>query len=95
MIETGTGLIHAVNERIAGVYQDRRGAMPRAVRPIVALVLLACGAGLGSVGLVDLIARGYGTLTWLFIVVFVVPLLTIGIWKIRQHAGMDAAVTGG
>jgi len=49
----------------------------------VALVLLASGTLLAGVGLVDLIARGYGTLTWVFLCVYVVPVLTVGVWKIK------------
>lgn len=35
-------------------------------------------------GLIDLIARGYGTLTIGFIVVYVIPVLTLGVWKLRR-----------
>ncbi len=37
-------------------------------------------------GLVDLIARGYRALAWLFLVVYVLPLLTIGAWRLRRHS---------
>ena len=83
LIETGTGLIHAVNERIAGVYAEANRPMPRFLRAACAIVLLALGASLAKFGLVDLIASGYGTLTWAFIVIFVIPVLTWGIWKLR------------
>ena len=33
-------------------------------------------------GLIDLIANGYGTLTWAFMAIYVVPLLTYGLYKI-------------
>lgn len=82
LIETGTGLIHAVNERIAGVYAERRHTMPGWLRPAVALVSLVVAAALSSVGLIALIAKGYGTLTWAFLVVFVIPVLTVGVWRI-------------
>lgn len=84
LIETGTGLIHAVNERVAATYREAGRDMPRALRPIIATALLLAGAGLASFGLIELIARGYGTLTWLFLAVFVVPILTWGIYRIRQ-----------
>lgn len=58
----------------------------RFVRPAVAIVFLALATLLSRVGLIDLIARGYGTLTWVFIVIFVIPVLTVGIWKILQAA---------
>ena len=84
LIETGTGLIHGLNERIAHVFQERGRVMPTMLRPVLAVGSLLAGTLLASVGLVDLIARGYGTLTWVFLLVFVLPVLTIGISKIRQ-----------
>lgn len=84
LIETGTGLIHAVNERIAGVYRDRGRQMPDYLRPVIALVLLVAGTALASFGLIGLIARGYGTLTWLFLLVYVIPILTWGLYLIRS-----------
>ena len=83
LIETGAGLIHAVNERISGLQEDRRGSMPGWVRPAVALALLALGTAVSGFGLTGLIARGYGTLTLGFIAVYVIPVLTYGVWKIR------------
>ncbi len=91
LIETGTGLIHAVNERVASVYRERRQPMPRVLRPVVAGGLLISGALLAQVGLIDLIAKGYGTLTWLFLFIFVVPVLTWGIVKIRAHQRTHSA----
>ena len=87
LIETGTGLIHAVNERIAGFLDDRQQGMPSWVRPTVAVVFLALGTFIARFGLVDLIAKGYGTLTLVFIAVYVVPVLTLGVWRIRQRSG--------
>ncbi len=84
LIETGTGMIHAVNERIASVYADRDSIMPRALRPAVAITLLLIAAGLSRFGLIDLIAKGYGTLTWVFLAIFVVPVLTWGVVKARR-----------
>jgi uncharacterized membrane protein YkvI len=91
LIETGTGLIHAVNERIAGVYRERGRLMPDWLRPLTALVLLLAGSALASFGLIGLVARGYGTLTWLFLVIFVIPILTWGIYLIRSSPTRTAA----
>ncbi len=82
LIETGAGLIHAFNERISGVYAEREGEMPTWVRPAVAVLLLGLGTAVSGFGLIGLIARGYGTLTIGFIVVYVIPVLTIGVWRI-------------
>ena len=84
LIETGTGMIHAINERIASVLAERERPMPPFLRPAVALGLLVLGSLLARFGIITLIAKGYGTLTWAFLIVFVVPVLTIGVWKIRR-----------
>ena len=86
LIETGTGMIHAVNERIAGVYEERSRTMPGYLRPAVAIGLLIVAAILARFGLIDLIAKGYGTITWFFLAIFVLPILTWGLWKLRRAA---------
>ncbi len=90
LIETGTGLIHGLNERIAHVFKERGREMPGLARPALALGSLLTGTLLAGVGLVDLIARGYGTLTWVFFFVYVLPVLTLGVWKIRGSASGQA-----
>jgi len=92
LVETGTGLIHAVNERIAKVYAERDTTMPVFLRPMTALILLAVGALLAQFGLIGLIASGYGTLTWIFLVIFVVPVLTWGVWKISRHGATTSVI---
>jgi uncharacterized membrane protein YkvI len=37
---------------------------------------------LGQFGIIDLIAKGYGTIAWGFLIVFIIPIMTIGIYKI-------------
>jgi uncharacterized membrane protein YkvI len=84
LINTGAPLLHAINERVAQVYQDRGQAMPQALRPTLSLSLMVLSVFVATaVGLVGLIAKGYGWLTWAFVVLQVIPVLTIGIWKIR------------
>ena len=34
------------------------------------------------VGLTELVARGYGVITYGFLLVFVLPVMTIGIWRL-------------
>lgn len=90
LIETGTGLLHGVNERIAGAYQELGRTMPDRLRPAVALGLLIVGALLAQFGLVSLIARGYGTITWGFLLVYVVPMLTWGVWLMVRRSRASA-----
>ena len=84
LLESGTGAVHAVNERISTVWQARtRTALSTRARGAIALALLVvCMLIADRVGLVELIANGYRALAYLLIAVYVVPLLTIGLWKL-------------
>ncbi len=80
LIETGTGMIHAVNERMARTFEERGSRLPKLARPATAIIFLTLATALSTVGLVDLIAKGYGTLTWFFLAIYVIPVLTLGVW---------------
>ena len=82
-IETGVGLIHGFNERVAGVYREKSKAMPRSLRAGIAIIFLIIAIFIAEkVGIVSLIAKGYGALTWGYMLAFVTPVLTIGVYKI-------------
>jgi uncharacterized membrane protein YkvI len=79
-IETGTAMLHSVNERISEVYRERAMEMPRILRPFVAATLLVIAIYLAeAVGIVSLIGEGYAYSTYLFLVIVVLPLLTRGL----------------
>ncbi len=84
LIETGAGLIHAFNERVAGVFSVRSASMPRWLRPAIAIALLIAGMAMSRFGLVELIAKGYGAMTWVSLAVVVIPILTLGLLKLRS-----------
>jgi uncharacterized membrane protein YkvI len=83
-VETGAGMIHAINERISGAFVAIGKDMPNYVRPLTAVVMLIGAVLLARFGLIDLIAIGYGAMTWVFIAVLIVPLATVGLWKITR-----------
>ena len=84
-IETGTGMIHGFNERIAGVYRERGSEMPPYLRLGLALGFLVLAIFFADrFGLIQLIAKGYGMITWGYWIFFVLPVLTLGIWKISK-----------
>jgi uncharacterized membrane protein YkvI len=82
LIETGVGVIHAFNERLASLYRARNRVMPRRVRPIMALSLMVIASLLTKIGLVSLIMFAAKSFAWFFLLVFLVPLLTVGIVRI-------------
>lgn len=82
-IKTGAALIHAVNERVATALQENGRTMPRWLRPAIALACtILAGLLAEKVGIVALIADGYQILTIAFLIVFVLPLITVGGWRI-------------
>ena len=87
LLESGAGAVHAINERISGAFVSRgRTPLLAGSRGIIAAVILTiCMAVAGKIGLIDLIASGYRFLALLFLVVFVVPLLTIGVWQLLRR----------
>jgi uncharacterized membrane protein YkvI len=87
LLESGTGAVHAVNERIATAWQARKGeSLSARARAAIALALLiACMLIADRVGLVALIANGYRALAYVLIAVYVVPLLTIGVWRLWKR----------
>jgi uncharacterized membrane protein YkvI len=82
LIETGTGVIHAFNERLASLYRDKNRTMPRRLRPLMAFILMLIASLLAKVGLVKLIMIAAQTFAWFFLIAFVGPLLTVGIYRI-------------
>jgi uncharacterized membrane protein YkvI len=87
MIETGAGFIHAVNERVNSVMIDKgMGEMKNSQRGLVGGVMALVGLGVSSFGLIGLIAKGYGTISWGFFILHGVALFTIGLYKIMKKS---------
>jgi uncharacterized membrane protein YkvI len=85
LLESGAGAVHAINERIAGVVRRRGIALGAGARAaIAAALLLGCMFVAERVGLIALIASGYRLLAYLFLAVFVLPLLTIGVSRLLR-----------
>jgi uncharacterized membrane protein YkvI len=84
LLESGTGGAHAINERIAQAYRSRRGRelSTRARLAFTGVLLLVAIFLADRFGLVTLIARGYRTLGYVLIGVYVLPLLTYGVWRL-------------
>ena len=85
LIETGVGVIHSFNERLASLYRARNQEMPRKLRPVMALILMVIASLLTKIGLVALIMFAAKSFAWFFLLVFLVPLLTVGIRRISRN----------
>ena len=88
LLESGTSAVHAINERIARAWQRRTGgALGHRARLGIALALLIlCMLLAGRFGLVALIAGGYRALAYLMLAIFVLPLATLGVARIRASS---------
>jgi uncharacterized membrane protein YkvI len=94
LLESGTGGIHAVNERVAQAWRARSG-QPLSARARLGLagVLLVVAMFLAErFGLVTLIASGYRLLAYVLIAVYLLPLLSMGVWRLtgRRTAAAQA-----
>lgn len=83
ILDTGVGFIHGFNERVARTLEEHNRKLTPWLRGVIGIVILLIAVFVANaVGLIDLIARGYGGLTWVYLAVFVIPVLTLGAWRI-------------
>lgn len=88
LVESGVGSLHAINERIAAAQAARSRPVPGAVARAVTggMILAGCMVVAVEIGLITLIASGYRFLAALFLIVYVAPILTIGVYRLfRPH----------
>lgn len=91
LLESGTSSVHAINERISHAWEARRGkALSHRARLVIAVLLLVgCMFVANRFGLVALIANGYRALAYILLAVFVLPLLTIGLWRLKHPRAVE------
>lgn len=91
LLETAVGSIHALVDRMERNLED----LPAGWRPssgrfhpwqrvAVSTGILVSATLLEQFGIVALVADGYGALAWGFIVLLAIPLLTVGVLRIRR-----------
>ncbi len=83
LIETGAGVLQGVNERLdSWRKENEKPALARWQHAGVAIGLMVFAIAIASIGVVQLIGKGYGTLAWGFFALYFVPLVTVGVVKI-------------
>jgi uncharacterized membrane protein YkvI len=86
LLESGTGGVHAITERLAVTVEQRGGILTRPIRLAMAAGFLLFATVIAArFGLTDLIASGYRFFSYVMFGIFVAPLCTIGVWKIVQE----------
>ena len=89
-IETGAGYIQGINERIDNYFlETNRPPLGKTWRAGLGMLGILISAGLATAGIVALIAQGYGAIAWGFLGVYVIPLLTFGLFKIWNTSRPD------
>ncbi len=85
MIETAVGFYHSINERInSALIAKGRPGMSKAARGGMGAVMALIGMGISNFGLIGLIAKGYGTISWVFFILQGVALFTLGLYKLSK-----------
>jgi uncharacterized membrane protein YkvI len=94
LLETGVGGVNAVTDRASEAWEARTGsALPRlGFLGLSALIVFGSGVAATRIGLVDLIASGYGAFAWVMLAIFIVPLLTLGLWRLATQRAPDPSV---
>ncbi len=85
LIETGAGVLQGINERI-DTHRSERGlkSLSKVSHSLIAVGLMSLSAILASFGIVGLIAKGYGTLSWGFFAIYFIPLVTVGVYRLMN-----------
>lgn len=98
LVQTGIGVLHGFNERLVA---SRHGSAAsntntRALRLGASLAISFVSIVLATrIGLIDLIAKGYGYISWVIIAVYIVPLLTVGVWRLWGRTAVPPAMREG
>jgi uncharacterized membrane protein YkvI len=92
LLESGTSSVHAINERIGHAWTARTGRTltHRQRLGIAAVVLVGCMFLASRFGLIALIATGYRALAYILIATFILPLVTVGVWRLRKTARLQS-----
>lgn len=92
LVETATGMIHALLARVdTGLAEKGKAPLAKKSRGFVTVAILGAAIFCAQFGIVDLIAKGYMALAYAFMVLFLLPLLTVGVYKIF-HKEKEQAV---
>jgi uncharacterized membrane protein YkvI len=88
-VETGVGYVHSIVDRIDediesvdyALFAETNG-LSAEQRGLVAAIIIFSALLLSTFGIIAIVSRGYSIMAYMFIVVFGIPLLTIGLLRI-------------
>lgn len=83
LVETSTGMIHAIVDRLAvNLAEKGRPPLTRGQVAVLTMSVLLLAVALSRLGLIDLVAKGYTAMAYGFLLLFALPLLTVGLARI-------------
>ncbi|NMP14740.1 hypothetical protein [Thalassotalea sp. Y01] len=93
ILQTGVGMMQGFVERIDNYMQEKHNKTLSATQHAgVAGSMVLLSLALSTLGIVALILAGYKFLFMIFIVVFFIPLFTVGIYKLLKTSGKGNAI---
>lgn len=96
LIETSVGLIHAILERVDADLKAGEAApaestsarsasgLSRLQRGALGIVALLVAVALSKIGIITLVAEGYSIMAYVFIGLYAIPLMTVGLKRLGQ-----------
>ena len=85
LIETSTGVIHALLGRInVGLTEINKKELDSKKQAVITVVILVSACLMSKFGIIALIEKGYTAISYAFMVLYLVPILTIGVYKILK-----------
>ena len=88
LTETALGMVYAIVRRVDAHLKLRGRSLGRRGEALLSVVILAVSIATAQAGLVALVAAGYGTMAWVFFVVYFVPLITVGLIRLAKPSWM-------
>lgn len=76
-------MIHSIVRRIDVQLEEAKGlSLNRKQEAILATIIIILAIAMAKFGIIALVAKGYGTLAWVFFVILFIPLITVGVIRI-------------
>lgn len=86
LIETATGMIHALLERLDhSMEESNKEPLSPKMRGLITAGILIVAILFSKIGIINLISMGYSAIAYGFILVYLLPLLTVGLYKVLKN----------
>ena len=86
LIETATGMIHALLERLdKSMEEASKPPLSRKSRGIITAAILIMALLFAQFGIINLISMGYSAIAYGFMIFYLLPLITVGLYKVVKN----------